>query len=332
MWMGTVGTLGICEGVVLVVGETEGVGQGKEGIWWYSGEGHSSRQSFLGHPRPRASPRSPLFGRHPYPHRDSRYTVHTCPPGRKHRCKGQRNKESHEFAPTGTTQSQFCPLTRPSPADCFYRGDPKCAPTPGVGAAFRPESRGASVGVPGSGLPSHKGQDRQGSAPEGRSVRATPPAGSCFLPGEGRRAPISAGRAPSFPARRSRSAQAALRAGRARVRPEPESPLPSPHLSFPRRSTTSTKWQSASPRARGEMRSGRRDGLGGLPHSTAPERGLGGGAAGAGGGWGWARPGPRPPSLALARPGNRAAAGAGSGMRTAASLAVKLTPGEGAGG
>lgn len=29
------GTLGICEGLVLVVGETEGVGQDKAGIWWY---------------------------------------------------------------------------------------------------------------------------------------------------------------------------------------------------------------------------------------------------------------------------------------------------------
>lgn len=33
--MGPVGTLDICEGLVLVVGETEGDGQAKEGIWWY---------------------------------------------------------------------------------------------------------------------------------------------------------------------------------------------------------------------------------------------------------------------------------------------------------
>lgn len=33
--MGPVGTLGICEGLVLVVGKTEGDGQAKEGIWWY---------------------------------------------------------------------------------------------------------------------------------------------------------------------------------------------------------------------------------------------------------------------------------------------------------
>lgn len=39
------------------------------------------------------------------------------------------------------------------------------------------------------------------------------------------------------------------RGGRPRCVPELESPLSSPHLSFPRRSTTSTKWQSAAPRA-----------------------------------------------------------------------------------
>ncbi|XP_025147630.3 uncharacterized protein LOC112586637 isoform X4 [Bubalus bubalis] len=73
------------------------------------------------------------------------------------------------------------------------------------------------------------------------------------------------------------------------------------------------------------MRRDRRDGLGSLPP-------LHGARAGGGRRWGGVGVGTARPAAALPRPGNRAAAGAGPGMRTAASLAVKLTPGEGAGG
>lgn len=90
--------------------------------------------------------------------------------------------------------------------------------------------------------------------------------------------------------------------------PEPESPLPSPHLSFPRRSTTSTKWQSASPRA--EMRRGWRDGLG-VPTPPAVNRDRAGGGQ---------RGGHVPSAAALPRP-------PGPGLRTAASLPVKVSPG-----
>lgn len=67
--------------------------------------------------------------------------------------------------------------------------------------------------------------------------------------------------------------------GRPRCVPELESPLSSPHLSFPRRSTTSTKWQSAAPRAgsaapRPAGRTGRLD-----PHRA--ERAAAAGALGA---------------------------------------------------
>lgn len=202
----------------------------------------------------------------------------------------------------------------------LLQGRPQVCPHPGAGAAFRPESRGASVGVPGPGLPSHKGQDPQGSAPEGRSARATPPAGSCFPPRVGRRAPVSAGRVPSFPARHGRWAQAALRAGRARVRPEPESPLPSPHLSFPCRSTTSTKWQSASPRARREMRRDRRDGLGSLPP-------LHGARAGGGRRWGCVGVGTARPAAALPRP--RPPGEPGSGGSRPGHAHCRLPRGEG---
>lgn len=80
--------------------------------------------------------------------------------------------------------------------------------------------------------------------------------------------------------------------GRSPGGPEPESPLPSPHLSFPRRSTTSTKWQSASPRAgRDAPRPA------GRARRRPPHRARAPGT----------RPGPQPPGLALARrgPGQR---------------------------
>lgn len=94
--------------------------------------------------------------------------------------------------------------------------------------------------------------------------------------------------------------------------PEPESPLSSPHLSFPRRSTTSTKWQSAAPRAgsatpRPAGRTGR----------LAPHRAERAGPQPVH--WG---PGP-PACTALPPP----APVPSPSMRAAASLPVKVSPG-----
>lgn len=94
--------------------------------------------------------------------------------------------------------------------------------------------------------------------------------------------------------------------------PEPESPLSSPHLSFPRRSTTSTKWQSAAPRAgSAALRPVGR---------TRPPRPQPCGASGRSRCTG----GPGPPACTALPP---PAPVPSPSMRAAASLPVKVSPG-----
>lgn len=265
--------MGTCEG--------EGLGGGGDhrcqGLWWYPGEYHSPITPSWA-TRARASPCSPISRRHPY--------VHTCP-RHTHQCKRQRDKEPHGFAHDSKPCAQGPPPAGTF-ASCFYRG------------------RAATLGVRQESLQTRRSQARTPISQRPRSPTAQPHKGS--LPAVPRRRLWAgqrearkprfqwAGGLPPVPTRpldpadppRPRSGPAARVSGQRAAAPEPESPLPSPHLSFPRRSTTSTKWQSASPRAgRDAPRPAGRARR--APPSTAPKRG--------------ARPGPRPPSLARARPG-----------------------------
>lgn len=184
------------------------------------------------------------------------------------------------------------------------------------GGALRPESRGAGVGAPGQDSHLTKASIPKGSAPEERlgSVTAT---GSG--PGQGGgpgRAPFPAAGGAFLPAQlgswsQRPAAQAVLRADRARVRAEggrpaarSRSPPCRPPIAPSLRSTTSTKWQSASPRSgRDAPRPAGRARR--PPHPPPPPRGSSG-RPGAGGTSraAAALPRPRPP-------GARAAAGAG---------------------
>lgn len=113
-----------------------------------------------------------------------------------------------------------------------------------------------------------------------------------------------------------RPGRARVGAGRLRGGPDPESPLPSPHLSFPRTSATGTKWQSAAPRA-GRDAPGLRDCAAASP-PTAPGRASGDRGA----------RGPRPATA----PPPSARAGARAGHARSASLPVKVSRGPAAGG
>ncbi|XP_055447268.1 translation initiation factor IF-2-like isoform X1 [Bubalus kerabau] len=286
------------------------------------------RQHLPGPPQAQGLALQPLSGRHPYRHRDSRYIVHMCPPGHKHQCKGQRNKESHEFAPTGTTQSRSAHSQGPHQQTAFTGATPGVPPPPGRGLPSD-QKAGAPVWVS-RGQDSHltkarilRAQPQKGAQQEPRRLLA--PASRPGWAGGPRfqRAGCPPSQLDTADGPRPRSGQAARVSARSRSPPcrPPISPslaeappVPNGKAPLPARAE-----RCAATAGTGSAAS---------PLSTGHERG----AAGAGGVWGWARPGPRPPSLALARPGNRAAAGAGPGMRTAASLAVKLTPGEGAGG
>lgn len=196
-WMGT------CEG--------EGLGGGGDhrcqGLWWYPGEYHSPITPSWA-TRARASPCSPISRRHPY--------VHTCP-RHTHQCKRQRDKEPHGFAHDSKPCAQGPPASRHVCELLLPRagGDSRCA-------TGEPSDQKVS------GKDSHltKAEIPNGSAPQGLPPgSATPPALGRSEGGE--KAPIPVGRGSSSgpdPALSpGRPAQAALRAGRARVRAEPSS-------------------------------------------------------------------------------------------------------------
>lgn len=188
------------------------------------------------------------------------HLMHTCPapsPQCKHQGTGAAGLGTHGHTLTNST-SHSQGQTHKAPA-CSHVCMPTLQGQPqgcGHGGAFRLESRGVSVGIR-PGLPPHKGQDPQRLSSHTALSSATPPAPAGWEGGPGYApflraggltpSPLSLGR--PGPGRAPARPCACLGGGRPPGGPEPESPLPSPHLSFPRRSTTGTKWQSAAPRA-----------------------------------------------------------------------------------
>lgn len=219
------------------------------------------------------------------------------------------------------------PLTRPdsqgtrlqSPLHADFTGRPQGC---GHGGAFRLESRGVSVGAR-PGLPPHKGQDPQRLSSHTALSSAPPPAPAGWEGGPGYAPFQRAGGLLPVPLALADLAQGVLRPGHVRVwveggrqaarsRSPPCRPPISPSLA---EAPPAPNGKAPLP-AQGEMRRGRRDRLGAPP----PPPRLAPGA----------RPGPRPPSLAQVRPGpgsGGSRAVTGPGMRTAASLPVKVSPG-----
>lgn len=189
----------------------------------------------------------------------------------------------------------------PHQQTAFTGGDPRCAhPREGLPSGRK---QGAPVpGVPRPGLPSHKEPRSSGAQPP-ESAQQEPARWLLLPPQVGRRAPFS-GQGALLPSSAGRSGPRPRSGQAARVRPEPESPC-RPPISFPRpRAPPAPNGKRLSPRAERCCRD-RRDGLGGLPLSTAPER-----AAPAR--WGWVGVGTARPAAAATSPsparGTRAAA------------------------
>ncbi|XP_066093750.1 uncharacterized protein [Saccopteryx bilineata] len=189
---------------------------------------------------------------------------------------------------------------------------------------FRPEGRGTGVGARPE-LPHHKGQDLQSLSQLPKGAQQCPATVHCRLPSskETRESHDSRGLGAFLPALLARLTvpESQDQPGPTRVRAEDDRPV-SRSRSPPCRPPISPFLAEAPPAPNGkallpaqrEMRLGQQDWLGAPP--TAPSTG--------------ARPGQWPPALALARPSRGSSgspAGAGLGMRTAASLPVKVSPG-----